>query len=217
MTELREAARRLESEEELGSYVSSVTGALMAGDSWNPSSHTHYSDITSGAEELLEEHAEEENQYGQQVILSYSGSSFDGSQAALNLKFPDIENDMLLSGNLSYRLNDAVGDMQEKVAKINRVAAEEALPEDSSYLEPVPVTAESGEYAPNDIVNISVPASDFDEEELMDDLRTLDEVVEDLDQFYDQKFEIRLRTAARDFMGEDDDGADIPSRDGWTF
>jgi hypothetical protein len=220
MSELVDRAQELESEDKIMDYASEAVNTFRAAENWNPSSHKRYGHITDGIQGILTDLAESDAQYGHQVIFSYNNLN-DNTRAALNLQVPDVQNDEMLTGSLSYSVNSIVAGLRDEISRINRTAAKEAIPEDSSYLSQIPEEVDDEEIVGSDIVKISVPAFGLDTEDLSEDLESLGRTIDRLDHFYDEEIESVLKTSARDFLS---DGTKSPTadgfsqdRDGWTF
>lgn len=220
MSELAKRARELDSRDETSHYASEIVDTFRMAENWNPSSHKRYGHMTNGFTESLSDLAGDGAQCGYQVILSYNNIG-ENTRAALNLQFPDVRNDKMLTGYLSYRVEPIVANYQEKVSRINREAARESIPEDSPYLNHIPTGIESEEIVGSDIVQISAPAFSLTAKELAEDLDSLGETVDRLDQFYEEEMEYVLRTSAREFLSEANQRSSRPvfseDRDGWTF
>lgn len=220
MSELVDRAQELGSEDKIMDYASEAVNTFRTQENWNPSSHRSYDHITDGIQGVLTDLAENDAQYGHQAIFSYNNLN-DNTRAALNLQFPDVQNDEMLTGSLSYSVNSIVAGLRDEISRINRTAAKEAIPEDSSYLSQIPEEVDDEEIVGSDIVKISVPAFGLDTEDLSEDLESLSRTIDRLDHFYDEEIESVLKTSARDFLS---DGTKNPpedgfsqDRDGWTF
>lgn len=220
MSGLVDRAQELESEDKIMDYASEAVNTFRTAENWNPSSHRRYGHITDGIEGVLADLAEGDAQYGHQVIFSYNNLD-DNTRAALNLQFPDVRNDEMLTGSLSYSVDSIVAGLRDEVSRINRAAAKEAIPEDSSYLSQIPEEVDEEEIVGSDIVKISVPAFGLDTEDLSEDLESLGRTVDRLDQFYEEEMESVLKKSARDFLSDETKNPPADGfsqdRDGCTF
>ncbi|PSH01508.1 MAG: hypothetical protein BRC27_01990 [Nanohaloarchaea archaeon SW_10_44_10] len=202
MSELVERVKDLESNDEVHSYTSEIVNSFETAEGWNPSTPENYDHMIDEVEENLENLLNEEGQYGYQVILSYDNDKED-TDAALNLQFPDVRNDKMLTGTLNYRVKPALTGFQDEISRVNRKAASEAVPEDSFYLSHIPEDLSEEEIVDTDIVYISAPAFDLKPGKLSKDLETLGRTVDKLDQFYEEEMESVLKKSAIDFVSDE--------------
>jgi hypothetical protein len=220
MSELVDRAQELESEDNIMDYASEAVTTFRTAENWSPSSHKRYDHITDGIQGTLTDLAEDDAQYGHQVIFSYNNPN-DNTRAVLHLQFPDVENDEMLTGSLSYSVDSIVAGFRDEVSRINRTAAEEAIPEDASYLSHIPEEINDEEITGSDIIQISVPAFGLDTADLSEDLESLGRTVDRLDHFYDEEMESVLKRSARDFLSDETKNPSAngfsQDRDGWTF
>jgi len=207
MSELVERVQDLESNEGIPSYTSEIVDTFKTAEGWKPSTPGKYDHMVAEVEENLENLLDKDGQCGYQVILSYDNDKED-TDAALNLQFPDVRNDKMLTGTLNYRVEPALTGFRDEISRVNRKAAGETVPEDISYLNQIPEDLSEEEIVDTDIVYISAPAFDLKPEKLSDDLETLGRTVDKLDQFYEEKMESALKKSARDFVSDENDPSD---------
>ncbi|PSG99135.1 MAG: hypothetical protein BRC29_03340 [Nanohaloarchaea archaeon SW_7_43_1] len=207
MSELIERVQDLESNDGIPSYTSEIVDIFETAEGWKPSTPGKYDRIVAEVEENLENLLDKDGQNGYQVILSYDNHKED-TDAALNLQFPDVRNDKMLTGTLNYRFEPALAGFQDEISRVNRKAAGEAIPEDATYVNQIPEDLSEKEIVSTGIIRVSAPAFDLRPGKLSEDLETLGRTVDKLDQFYEEEMESALKKSAREFVSDEKDPSD---------
>lgn len=174
--------------------VKDINNALQQG-GW--SFHRDSSeDFVQIASDLVKQYESGGSPHSREFLLTYDTPNPHGS-ATLAIEAPAVEENAVLSGEVTYRLDGAgYGPLKDGVREANKAAANVAVQKDETgYLQPVVGEGES----PNAAVEIEVPAETFKETDLQSALYSLQTAVETIDEFYAEEAGKQLTQGMKNF------------------